>query len=95
LLRLIPELIGNFFVSLLSRYILTKQFSEADMKLISPLYLKCFFFSNRVVFTTLNLRNNLLIEFLSKNFLFFPEYITDSTTIWSFRKIIIGNYKEG
>jgi len=32
-LKLIPELLGNLFVSFLSLYILTKKFYEADLKL--------------------------------------------------------------
>jgi IS5 family transposase len=64
--------------------------SEADVIIIS----KILDYSNCMVFPTLNLRNNVLIGFLSGTFLVFPEYIPDSTTVCSFRKRIIDNCKE-
>ena len=71
LLKLISDLIGNFLVSFLSPYILIKQFPVADLKQMSLLCLKCLFYSNVLVFPMLNLRKNVLIEFLERNFLVF------------------------
>ena len=69
---------------------LTRIISEAEVIIM----FKMLFYSNFMVFQILNLRNNVLIGFLSGTFLVFPEYIPDSTIVCSFRKRIIDNCKE-
>jgi hypothetical protein len=46
-----------------------------------------------MIFMALNLRNKVLIEFLSEISLFL-ESMSDSTTVWEFGKRIIDNCKE-
>jgi hypothetical protein len=46
---------------------LTKKSHEADLKLKKLLCLKFLFYSKDIVFTILNLRNNVFIEFISEN----------------------------
>jgi len=60
---------------------------------VQSLCLKCLFYHTSMVFSTLNLRNNVMVEFLSENFLVslikYRQY-----NILSFIKRIIDNCKE-
>jgi hypothetical protein len=62
--------IGNLIISFLSPYFFTKQVIAADLKLMLSSCFK-YFLHQWYCLSTSSLRNKLLIEFLSENFLVF------------------------